>query len=102
MECSEKLEKIASIVSDDVAIGDLSIVVLPRGWIFVGALTHNDDGTYELTRCENVRRWSSGGFGGLTRGASSSGATLDKCESLSFDEQALILRGRLPRGWHNA
>jgi len=101
MRCAEKLEKIADIVSDERAAGNLSIVVLHRGWVFIGVLDCDDDGIYHLTNCENVRKWSSGGFGGLTRGGTTSGAVLDRCESISFDAAAMILCGRLPEGWHS-
>lgn len=100
MKCEDKLARISEIV-DGNPKGDLSIVVLHRGWIFVGEFAQ-DENACCLTRCENVRKWTSGGFGGLTLGAKSSGAVLDKCEPMEFDTSAMILCVDVAEGWHNA
>jgi len=81
--------------------GPLELVVLPRGFIYVGELSMTD-GWYTLTSASNVRKWSKGGFGGLTLGARSSGAVLDACCDISFAESAIVSVHHLPDGWENA
>ena len=68
------------------------LVVLDKGWIFHGNLTppEKKTGDYRLTSCVNVRKWSKNGFGGLTRGAIFSGATLDECNPISFKLKSII------------
>ena len=77
--------------------GPLSLLVLHRGFIFVGEW----DGE-TLTNASNVRKWSSGGFGGLTMGAKSSGATLDPCSDLTPMPEAIISVHGLRSGWSDA
>ena len=78
--------------------GDESIVVLARGWIFVGKLTLAD-GTYTLTNARNIRKWTSGGFGGVTRGAASTGCVLDKSSDIRFKESSLIFVAPICSDW---
>ena len=80
--------------------GDRHIVVLDRGWIFVGDLTIKD-GVGTLTNCHNVRKWTGGGFGGLTKGAKSSSAVLDSCAPIRFSEDAPIFVVPVGEGWDN-
>lgn len=87
--------------SVDAPSGDMVLVVLPRGFIYVGQIS-SKDGWYTLRSASNVRKWTSGGFGGLTLGARSSGATLDKCCQVEFHESALVSLHRLPDGWIDA
>jgi len=101
MNCEGKLKAIREIVSDEPVNEDLSVVVLHRGWIFIGELTQDGD-SYTLSKCQNVRSWQSNGFGGLTQGAKSSGASLDDCQPLVFAEEAMIFCSPLPSGWRDA
>jgi hypothetical protein len=101
MNCESKLSKIKDIVSDE-ATGDLSIVVLHRGWVFVGELSDSKSGGLRLGNVRNVRKWDSGGFGRLTRGAKSSGAVLDAAQPMEFYADAMIFSAALPEGWDNA
>lgn len=87
--------------SVDAPSGDMVLVVLPRGFIYVGQISV-EDGWYTLRNASNVRKWTGGGFGGLTLGAKSSGATLDKCCPVKFHESALVSLHLLPGGWLNA
>jgi len=79
--------------------GSMTIVVLHRGWIFIGDLDRQPDGKYRLTNAKNVRTWDKGGFGGLTAGAVSSGARLDPCADVSFDGDAMIFCSHLAENW---
>lgn len=81
--------------------GPLTLVVLPRGFIYVGKLDKSGD-WWTLRNASNVRKWSSGGFGGLTLGAKSSGAALDKCSDLAFAEEAVVSIHPLAEGWADA
>lgn len=87
----------ATYVLDGPPAGELSLLVLHRGFIYVGEW----DGQ-RLGHAFNVRKWSEGGFGGLTQGAKSSGATLDKCSDLEPAEGAIISIHDLPEGWFDA
>ena len=84
-------------------VGDRHIVVLDRGWIFVGDLSQDDDtGVYTLSNCHNVRKWAKGGFGLLSQDASAAGAVLDKAATLRFRSRALLFAVPVAREWGNA
>jgi hypothetical protein len=100
MNAETKIDQVKAIVNETEATGDLNIVVLHRGWIFVGELSEAGDG-YRLDSCRNVRKWASGGFGGLSHGAKSSGATLDDAQPMEFPADAMIFCSELPEDWDN-
>jgi hypothetical protein len=76
------------------------IVVLDRGWIFVGNLKEINGGdSYELTEAANIRKWQTGGFGGLSRGAKSSQAVIDVCEPIIFSGKAMIFAVPISESW---
>ena len=79
-----------------------AIVVIKSGWVFEGELLESEDGTCRLEDCSNIRKWQSGGFGGLTKSATTSGATLDPCEPVTFHLDQMILRVPTPDGWADA
>ena len=82
--------------------GTDAIVVLDRGWIFHGSLSYDPDtDVYTLVDCVNVRKWSSGGFGALSKGAKNAGATLDCCDDIKFKSSALIFSVPTNGGWRN-
>ncbi|MCP3882373.1 MAG: hypothetical protein GY701_28860 [Sulfitobacter sp.] len=81
-------------------LGARHIVVLDRGWIFVGDLSRDEDGNYRLTNAANIRKWSSGGFGGLTRDPKGSGAVLDPSEDLRFDATAPLFTVPVEDSWN--
>lgn len=72
--------------------GDYHLVVLDRGWIFHGRLV-KDGGTGAITLYDavNVRSWKQGGFGGLTKSAKASGATLDPCADVVFKDPIFVV-----------
>ena len=75
------------------------IVVLDRGWIFVGNLTKLEDDGYMLTECQNIRKWSTGGFGGLTKSKVASGATCDDCKPIKFHSQSVVFYSPVSGDW---
>lgn len=77
--------------------GPLSLVVLHRGWIFVGRF----DGE-TISECHNVRHFSKVGFGGLSQGAKHAQAKLDKCRDVRVDPAALMFTVPLAEGWYDA
>jgi len=100
IELAEQVSK--ALTECDIDCDGPHIVVLHRGWIFKGNLRFNEeDGKYVLVDACNVRKWSSGGFGGLTQGAKSSQATLDKCNPLQFDPAAMIFCVPVESDWEN-
>jgi len=70
--------------------GDRHLVVLDRGWVFVGDLSQDDHGIFTINNCQNVRKWSSGGFGLLSQSATKAGAVLDGCAPIRFEKSARI------------
>ena len=82
------------------AKGDRHLVVLDRGWIFAGDMTQDKDtGVYTVVNCVNVRKWSQGGFGALSRSAKEAGATLDTCAPIRFRQDALIFAVPIAGDW---
>jgi hypothetical protein len=80
------------IIKENLCSGEAKgrhIVVLHRGWVFVGDLTKLDNG-YLLNNCGNIRKWTSGGFGGLTKSKADSGAVVDPCNAIKFKDDAMI------------
>lgn len=74
--------------------GDLTLIVMERGFIFVGEWNGK-----KLTNASNVRRWERGGFGGLTKSHSEAGAELDSCGDIEPVGSSVLFTVRLPRGW---
>lgn len=84
------------------AVGDRHIAVLDRGWIFVGNMSLNKEtNVYTLTDCQNVRKWERAGFGGLSKGAKSAGATMDPSSPMKFHASALIFCVPITGEWEN-
>ena len=81
--------------------GELALVVLPHGFIFVGTV-ERDGQTVKVSSCVNVRSWKRGGLGGLTKGAASSGAVLDPCATVEVAESAVVFICALAKGWIDA
>jgi len=90
-------------VSEKEEYGPLTLVVLDRGFIYVGKLARDEGGrAYSLTGASNVRKWDKGGFGGLTCGAESSEAMLDECYDVTWPPGTEISTHALPLGWKDA
>ncbi len=79
--------------------GNRHVVVLDRGWVFVGDLEVPPAGPVSLTNCANVRKWASGGFGGMCKDPKGSGVVLDPCADLRFDETAPLFTVPVEDGW---
>ena len=80
--------------------GNRHLVVLDRGWIFVGNLTKAPNGGYCLTHAQNVRSWGKNGFGGLTKDPKAAEVKVDDCSGLMFDESAVIFTVPVPDDWN--
>lgn len=78
---------------------DMHMVVLDRGFVFVGELDRASNDTWHLRRVYNVRKWETGGLGGLSCSAKASGATLDRHEAIEFKPSRCVYIARLPKGW---
>ncbi|MCP4570350.1 MAG: hypothetical protein GY841_22440 [FCB group bacterium] len=79
--------------------GDRHLVVLDRGWVFAGNLSQDEHGVFTINNCKNVRKWSSGGFGGLALSAKNSGAVLDDCAPVKFEASARIFVSPISESW---
>jgi len=99
----DKVDEAIQTIKEHLCRGESKgkhLVVLDRGWIFVGNLTMLDDGnSYMLTDCANVRRWEKAGFGGLTQSKTESAAMLDKCRPIRFRASAMIFCVPLSEEW---
>jgi len=93
-----KIDEIEYVRKDSVrpVTGTRKIMVLDRGWIFVGNVT-TENGKTTIGRCKNIRYWKSGGFGGLTK--SSAAAVLDDCADIIIDEGSEILAVPVGEDW---
>jgi hypothetical protein len=100
MDVKKAIETITK-ANASCATGDRYIVVIDRGWIFAGELSCPENDIYTLTNCVNVRKWEKGGFGALSRGAKTAGATLDETAPLKFHRSAMIFCVPIVEGWEN-
>ena len=80
----------------------LSLLILHRGFIYVGEIVECHSDALSVKNAANVRKWERGGIGGLTIGAKSSGATLDACADFSVPDHAIIAVHALAEGWRDA
>ena len=84
--------KVLEAATANCAQGDRHIAVLDRGWIFAGDMSlDTDTGVYTMTNCVNIRKWTKGGFGALSRSVVDSGAISDKCATIKFHARSMIL-----------
>lgn len=79
--------------------GTRAICVLDRGWIFVGHLEKDDAGRFTLRNVANIRKWGSGGYGGLTTDPKASGVNLAPCADIVFDPSAMIFSTPVSDDW---
>lgn len=67
-----------------------AIVVLDRGFVYVGAL-EEANGRYKLTGAKNIRRWGTNkGLGQLVLNGPQENTKFDECGTVIFNEKALI------------
>lgn len=97
MTTPDELRKLADEL--EKTKGDRHLVVLDRGWIFVGNLIKNEGEPYILTNAKNVRKWEIGGFGALSQSAKKAKAVLDNCADIYFSESAKIFCVPISENW---
>ena len=98
---TEQLAEIKKVVCNKPT-GERRLVVLDKGFIFIGKLSKpDDDGWYSLSSVYNVRKWSENGFGGLTIGGTFSGATLDASTDIKFHQSVLKFLVPISVDWEN-
>ena len=68
--------------------GRRHLVVMDRGWVFVGDLEEHGEGTITLNRAVNVRRWDSIGLNGAANGDGQSDVDLER-----FDQPVEVPNG---------
>ena len=100
MDINEAIKTIQAHTANCAQSATRCIVVLDKGFIFVGDLSHDtESGMYTLTSVKNVRKWAKGGFGGLTKSAKESGAVLDVCEPIKFHGKAMVFAAPVGGDW---
>ena len=83
--------------SVEAPAGDRVLLYLDNGFIFAGRF----DGDV-FRDAVNVRRWSNGGIGGLSRGAKTADATLDRHRDLVPRMDRVLFTVPIQEGWENA
>jgi hypothetical protein len=79
-----------------------SIVVLDRGWVFVGKLSCDESGGGILTDAANIRKWgTTRGLPELQAGPTSS-TQLDKCSMPVRFSSCILTLDANEDGWSNA
>lgn len=69
---------------------EVRIVILQRGWVFVGNWKKLDNGDCSLTEASCIRRWgTTKGLGELVSGPTSS-TILDKVGEVKFNELTIV------------
>ena len=67
-------------------MNDIKIVILQRGWVFIGRLAQ-EGSNCTLTNAYNIRRWgTTNGLGELALSGAQSETKLDKVGTVSFHE----------------
>ena len=79
--------------------GDRVIAVLDKGWIFVGNIKKLDNGYFELSNVQNIRKWQSGGFGMVCTDPKSAQVTLDPSNDINFRPESLIFSAPISENW---
>ena len=68
----------------------IKIVILQRGWIFIGKFSQNGS-TCKLTDAYNIRSWgTTKGLGELAENGKTSSTKLDKVNDVSFHELTIV------------
>ena len=69
---------------------DIKIVILQRGWVFVGRFSKNGS-VCKLTDASNIRTWgTTKGLGEIAEGGPTSNTKLDKINDVSFHELSVV------------
>jgi len=84
--------------SDAKLEGDRHVLVLDKGFIFVGNL-EDRDGRIWMTNCHNLRRWGKNGFGGAVEDPIAAEVELDRCPDFSVPMSVELMRLPVPEGW---
>ena len=96
-----EINGVAYVKKGEAPKGNRHIVVLDRGWIFVGQVQPLNEGGMSIIRdCYNVRNWKTHGFGGLTLNPVLADVTLDKCADIYFRAGSEIFMVAVPDDWH--
>lgn len=68
----------------------LKIVILQRGWVFIGYLSKSGSDC-TLKKASNIRRWgTTAGLGQLAMDGPTGDTKLDKCPDVNFHELTII------------
>lgn len=79
-----------------------SIVVLERGWIFVGKLAYDENGQGVLTQAANIRKWgTTQGLPELQKGPTED-TVLDPCTMPVRFTSSILILDALESGWSHA
>lgn len=82
-------------------IGNREIVVLDRGFIFVGNVSNEGENTLRISNAQNIRKWEQNGFGGMCLNPKDAMTTCDPCADVICSVSAPIFRVPVPDDWNN-
>lgn len=78
--------------------GKRAVVVVDRGWVFVGDV-EDIDGRIRLTRAIHIKRWESIGFDGMVAQPNSSKVHLKKVPDVDMPKDAELFRIPVGDDW---
>ena len=87
-------------ISGQAPSGPRAVVVADRGFIYVGQMTVQEDGSLVLADASNIRKWARGGIGGLLSDPVASEAVLDAVAyPVLFPSGTVLQIIRVPDTW---
>ena len=79
-------------------LGGREVVILDKGFIFVGNTEETDSGLW-IRNASNIRRWKRGGLGGMILDPKRSETFLDKSTDLFVPTHAVLQRHPVSESW---
>ena len=105
MEVERAIEVIQGLVSNaqsQAESGRWSIVVLDRGFVYIGKLSYDENGHGVLVNAANIRRWgTTRGLGEIQCGPTND-TVLDPCSHPVRFSGSIVILDASGEGWHNA
>ena len=81
-------------------LGERAVIVADRGFIYVGQIAIEPDGSIVLSNAANIRKWERGGIGGLISDPVATGVVLDTMTyPVLFPPGTVLQIIRVPDTW---
>ena len=101
-DCCGQKENKDGVNMESIAIPDVRIVILQRGWVAVGIFQKGEDGARFLKNASIIRSWgTTKGLGEICPGPTSR-TKLDPCGDMAFHEFTIVSTMKADaKGWKN-